>query len=72
LGLKLKRVSNAIYKIDTKTLYDGREEIFAVWQQRDELMLANLKSVAFEIADNLSDWKSGSIQEKPSYAGYIV
>ncbi|MBW4503942.1 MAG: hypothetical protein KME57_31390, partial [Scytonema hyalinum WJT4-NPBG1] len=26
----------------------------------------------FEIADNLSDWKSGSIQEKPSYAGYIV
>lgn len=45
LGLKLKRVNN-VYRIDTKTLNDGREKIFSVWCQRDELMLTHLKNVA--------------------------
>ncbi|NMG18493.1 plasmid replication protein, CyRepA1 family [Brasilonema bromeliae] len=51
LGLKLKRVNNAVYQIDPETLYDGRQQIFAVWHQRDELMLANFKSIGFEIVD---------------------
>ncbi|WP_414581986.1 plasmid replication protein, CyRepA1 family [Scytonema sp. PCC 10023] len=67
LGLKLKRVSNAIYKIDTGTLYDGREEIFAVWQQRDELMLANIKGVV----DYSSLWMGEAIKTKAAYAGYL-
>ncbi|MEI2583602.1 plasmid replication protein, CyRepA1 family [Scytonema sp. PRP1] len=67
LGLKLKRVSHAIYKIDTETLYDGREEIFAVWQQRDELMLANIKGVV----DYSSPWMGEPIKTKAAYAGYL-
>ncbi|MBP5973381.1 DUF3854 domain-containing protein [Brasilonema sp. CT11] len=51
LGLKLKRINNAVYQIDSETLYDGRQKIFDVWHQRDELMLANFKSIGFEIAD---------------------
>jgi hypothetical protein len=42
LGLKLKQVNN-IYQIDTETLDDGREKIFKIWYQRDELMLAHVK-----------------------------
>ena len=45
LGLKLKRINN-VYSIDKKTLNDGREKIFSVWSQRDELMLTHLKNVA--------------------------
>ncbi len=45
LGLKLKRVNN-VYRIDRETLNDGRDKIFAVWCQRDELMLTHLKNVA--------------------------
>ncbi|WP_353932740.1 plasmid replication protein, CyRepA1 family [Okeanomitos corallinicola TIOX110] len=41
LGLKLRRV-NDVYQVDRGTLNDGREEIFTVWQQRDELRLHNL------------------------------
>jgi Domain of unknown function (DUF3854) len=44
LGLRLKQVNN-VYKIDVETLTDGREKIFAVWQQRDELMLNHLQGV---------------------------
>ncbi|WP_414625101.1 plasmid replication protein, CyRepA1 family [Calothrix sp. CCY 0018] len=44
-GLKLKRVNN-VYRIDRETLNDGRNEIFSVWCQRDELMLTHLKNVA--------------------------
>jgi hypothetical protein len=44
LGLKLKRVDN-FYKIDPKTLNDGRKEIFQIWKQRDELMLEHLIAV---------------------------
>jgi Domain of unknown function (DUF3854) len=40
LGLKLRRVNN-VYQIDIETLYDGRQKIFAVWQQSDELLVAN-------------------------------
>jgi hypothetical protein len=50
LGLKLKRV-NDMYQIDPETLYDSREKIFAIWRQRDELMLVHLKSVGCEIAE---------------------
>ncbi|MBD2138146.1 DUF3854 domain-containing protein [Anabaena sp. FACHB-1237] len=38
LGLKLK-CKHDVYKIDLMTLNDHRNEIFAIWQQRDELML---------------------------------
>ncbi|NMF62891.1 plasmid replication protein, CyRepA1 family [Brasilonema octagenarum] len=51
LGLKLKRINNAVYQIDSETLYDGRQKIFSVWHKRDELMLANFKSIGFEIAN---------------------
>ncbi|MCC5666440.1 DUF3854 domain-containing protein [Nostoc sp. CHAB 5784] len=63
LGLKLKRV-NEVYQIDLETLYDGRERIFAVWHQRDELMLADVKSVGYELPDYSSDWKLEIIQTK--------
>jgi hypothetical protein len=42
LGLKLKKIEE-IYYIDLDTLHDGREEIFNIWHQRDELMLAGMK-----------------------------
>ncbi|MEH2143037.1 plasmid replication protein, CyRepA1 family [Nostoc sp.] len=69
LGLKLKRV-NEVYQIDVETLYDGREKIFAVWHQRDELMLAHVKSVGYELPDYSSDWKLEIIQTKP-YAAVV-
>ena len=69
LGLKLKRV-NEVYQIDLETLYDGREKIFAVWHQRDELMLAHVKSVGYELPDYSSDWKLEIIQTKP-YAAVV-
>ncbi|QLE59507.1 plasmid replication protein, CyRepA1 family [Nostoc sp. TCL26-01] len=47
LGLKLKRVGE-VYQIDPETLADGREQIFAVWYQRDELILANIKQMRCE------------------------
>jgi hypothetical protein len=42
LGLKLKRV-NKSYIIEKLLINDGREEIFAIWHQRDKLMLENVK-----------------------------
>ncbi|MGB3651418.1 MAG: plasmid replication protein, CyRepA1 family [Rivularia sp. (in: cyanobacteria)] len=45
LALKLKRVNN-VYRIDREKLDDGRNGIFSVWCQRDELMLTHLKNVA--------------------------
>jgi hypothetical protein len=48
LGLKLKKIDES-YQIDSKTLEDGREKIFAVWRQRDELMLTNNKSLGLHI-----------------------
>ncbi|MDF5736088.1 MULTISPECIES: plasmid replication protein, CyRepA1 family [unclassified Nostoc] len=67
LGLKLKRI-NEVYQIDLETLDDGRERIFAVWHQRDELMLAHVKSVGYELPDYFSDWKLEIIQTKPYVA----
>ncbi|MEH2011018.1 plasmid replication protein, CyRepA1 family [Nostoc sp.] len=69
LGLKLKRV-NEVYQIDLETLYDAREKIFAVWHQRDELMLAHVKRVGYELPDYSSDWKLEIIQTK-SYAAVV-
>jgi Domain of unknown function (DUF3854) len=63
LGLKLKR-GNEVYQMDLETLYDGREKIFAVWHQRDELMLAYVKSVGYELPDYSSDWKFEIMQAK--------
>ncbi|MBW4508035.1 MAG: DUF3854 domain-containing protein [Scytonematopsis contorta HA4267-MV1] len=47
LGLRLKQV-NGVYQVDFNSLNDGREEIFTVWQQRDELMtvIANRTVIA--------------------------
>ncbi|WP_373525139.1 plasmid replication protein, CyRepA1 family [Nostoc sp.] len=70
LGLKLKRV-NEVYQIDPETLYDGREKIFAVWHQRDELMLADVKSVGYEMANYSSDWEVEIIQNQPVKARAI-
>lgn len=56
LGLKLQRV-NEVYQIDLETLYDGREKIFAVWQQRDELMLASMNNFRSENTDFAADGK---------------
>ncbi|MEA5599400.1 plasmid replication protein, CyRepA1 family [Rivularia sp. UHCC 0363] len=44
-GLKIKRVNN-VYRIDSETLDDGRDEIFSIWHQRDELMLTHIKNIA--------------------------
>jgi len=71
LGLKLRRV-NEVYQIDPETLNDGREKIFAVWYQRDELMLAHVKSGGYKVADYSSDWKVKIIQKKPVKANHIV
>ncbi|MDF5706912.1 MAG: DUF3854 domain-containing protein [Nostoc sp. S4] len=62
LGLKLKRV-NEVYQIDSATLNDGREKIFAVWHQRDELMLAHVKSGGYRVAD-YSPFKAEIIETK--------
>ncbi|BAZ70533.1 MAG: DUF3854 domain-containing protein [Pelatocladus maniniholoensis HA4357-MV3] len=45
LGLKLQRVDQR-YQVDFRTLNDGRDKIFAVWHQRDQLMLANMTDSA--------------------------
>ncbi len=71
LGLKLKRV-NEVYQIDLETLYDGREKIFAVWHQRDELMLAHVKSVGYDLPDYSSDWKFEILQTKSEKANQMV
>ena len=56
LALKLKKTT-LTYQIDSKMFNDGRQEIFTIWQQRDELMLAKLKSrgdneIAYLVKDN--------------------
>ncbi|OUL21571.1 DNA primase [Nostoc sp. RF31YmG] len=53
LGLKLKRV-NEVYQIDPDTLDDDRQKIFAIWHQRDELMLTHLRNIGCETVDNTS------------------
>ncbi|BAY27989.1 hypothetical protein NIES2100_78180 [Calothrix sp. NIES-2100] len=56
LGLKLKRV-NAAYQIDPETIDDGRAKIFAVWHQRDELMLTHLRNMKDKVVDTSFDWQ---------------
>jgi Domain of unknown function (DUF3854) len=56
LGLKLKRV-NAAYQIDIETLDDSRSKIFAVWHQRDELMLTHLRNMRDETTNYISEWQ---------------
>jgi hypothetical protein len=51
LGLKLKRFDD-VYQIDPETLDDGRQKIFTIWQQRDELMLVHAKNMSYEMAEN--------------------
>lgn len=67
LGLKLKR-ANGIYQIDLVTLNDGREEIFTIWQQRDELMLVNTKvnvdTVKNHINSSSTSFETGFIIDK--------
>ncbi|MDZ7956401.1 MAG: plasmid replication protein, CyRepA1 family [Aulosira sp. DedQUE10] len=54
LGLKLKRVNEG-YQIDTETLQDDRQKIFAVWHQRDELMLTHLRNMRDEVTNHISE-----------------
>ncbi|PHJ62457.1 DNA primase [Nostoc linckia z18] len=63
LGLKLKR-ENEVYKIDSATLNDGRQKIFVIWQQRDELMLAHIKSGGYRVPDYSSEWNIKIIDSK--------
>jgi hypothetical protein len=56
LGLKLKR-SDDFYQIDIDSLNDGREQIFAVWHQRDELILAHMKQIGSNYTDSLTTWQ---------------
>jgi Domain of unknown function (DUF3854) len=69
LGLKLKRV-NDVYQIDPESFFDGREKIFSVWHQRDELMLTTVKNMGCDVNDSLSDWKCEAIQTKPVFANF--
>ncbi|MCP6760776.1 MAG: DUF3854 domain-containing protein [Fischerella sp. CENA71] len=68
LGLKLQRVDQ-IYQIDLKTLNDGRDKIFAIWHQRDQLMLTNMTDAADgkAILWHISTQTKGAT---PLYAGY--
>jgi hypothetical protein len=71
LGLKLKRVNEA-YQIDEEMLGDGREKVFAVWYQRDELMLSNRKGVGCNMADFSLDWEAENIQQAKSVVASSV
>ncbi|MBD2340909.1 DUF3854 domain-containing protein [Calothrix sp. FACHB-156] len=56
LGLKLKRVDEG-YQIDSETLDDGRQKIFAIWHRRDELMLTHLRNMRDESVHPISEWQ---------------
>jgi hypothetical protein len=43
LGLKLQRIDQG-YIIDSQLLDDGREKIFAIWQERDDLRLSHVQN----------------------------
>ncbi|WP_413172475.1 plasmid replication protein, CyRepA1 family [Anabaena azotica] len=62
LGLKLQQV-NDVYQIDSATLNDGREDIFNVWQQRDELRLYHLYGDNSTIFDDSLNSRSMALQE---------
>jgi len=54
LGLRLKRVNN-IYQIDLETFNDERQNIFSVWQQRDEVILTQINNMRREKYNLLSN-----------------
>jgi hypothetical protein len=64
LGLKLKRENN-VYKIAPETLADGRQEIFSVWQQRDELILSHSQKAGFETNKSVLNQKQQSKEKYP-------
>ncbi len=70
LGLKLKRV-NDIYQIDPETLFDGREQIFTVWHQRDELMLMNNKIIECEMIASPPNSSFNNSKTNPVFAGHV-
>ncbi|MEA5505857.1 plasmid replication protein, CyRepA1 family [Halotia wernerae UHCC 0503] len=70
LGLKLKRV-NDIYQIDPETLSDGRDKIFTVWHQRDELMLMKDKSIGYEMIVSPPNYSSNNSQTNPVFASHV-
>ncbi|MEA5583165.1 plasmid replication protein, CyRepA1 family [Nodularia harveyana UHCC-0300] len=63
LGLKLKRIHEA-YQIDSDTFYDGRVNIFAIWQHRDELMLAGINNFSDQTANKYAKFKVKDGQNK--------
>ncbi len=67
LGLKLKRI-NDIYQIDPETLYDGRDQIFTVWHQRDELMLINDKNIGCEMITSPLSYSMNNSQTNTVFA----
>ncbi|WP_460201031.1 plasmid replication protein, CyRepA1 family [Scytonema sp. NUACC21] len=71
LGLKLKRV-NDVYQIDTATLNDERQEIFAIWQQRDELMLLNISGIQNGMANTPLSGRLDPAKMSPTAAGYMI
>lgn len=62
LGLKFKRVNRG-YLIDVNVLNDGRSNIFSIWQQRDELMLASMKDIAKEVNNFTFDLELLTLQK---------
>ena len=62
LGLKFKRVNRG-YLIDVNGLNDGRSNIFSIWQQRDELMLASMKDIAKEVNNFTFDLELLTLQK---------
>ncbi|MBW4667250.1 MAG: DUF3854 domain-containing protein [Cyanomargarita calcarea GSE-NOS-MK-12-04C] len=66
-GLKLKKL-NQVYQIDKNSLNDGREKIFTVWHQRDELMLVSVKNLECEIENSSSYFQQSGNPEPPLIA----
>lgn len=66
LGLKIKRINNHVYRIAKETLDDGRNEIFSIWCQRDELMLTHIKN----ITDSLHNGDDRVYPNKPVHQVY--
>ncbi|BAY97313.1 hypothetical protein NIES37_12510 [Tolypothrix tenuis PCC 7101] len=56
LGLRLRRGDKG-YQVDAETLADGRQKVFAIWQQRDELMLTHLRNMRDEAVNSISEWQ---------------
>ncbi|MBD2346099.1 plasmid replication protein, CyRepA1 family [Anabaena subtropica] len=64
LGLKLKRV-NETYLIDPETFHDERQKIFSVWQQRDEVILTQIKNMRRATNNLISNQKPQKTESNP-------